>query len=142
MAVYNYFNLTVQDIGSELVDLATDTIKVMLTNTLPVATNHVYSDISAHELASGNGYTTGGGTVTGVTYTNSGGTSTLTGNAFTWTSGPGNMGPFRYPVAYDSTSGTLLGWWDYGSSLTLIGADGDQFVWSPAGNTIATFANA
>jgi hypothetical protein len=138
MATFNKFNLTVQDMGAGVMNLTSDTVKVMLTNTLPVAANHVYSDISAGEVANGNGYTTGGGTITGVSYTNSGGVSTEAASAFTWTSGPGNMGPFQYAVLYDSTPATktLLGWWNYGSAVTLIGASGDQFVWSP-GSSIA-----
>ena len=140
MASFNKFYQTVNDIGLGVLDLNTDTIKVMLTNTLPVATNHVYSDISGGEVANGNGYTTGGGTVTGTGYTNSSGTSTLAGSAFTWTSSTGNMGPFRYVVAYDSTPATktLLGWWDYGSSVTLNGVNADQFVWAPVSSIIFT----
>ena len=55
MALFNKFNLTVQDLGAGVMNLTSDTIKVMLTNTPPVATNHVYGDISGGELASGNG---------------------------------------------------------------------------------------
>ena len=66
MAAFNKFNLFVNDAWNGVLDLNTDTIKAMLTNTVPVATNHVYSDISATELANGNGYTTGGATVTGT----------------------------------------------------------------------------
>ena len=134
------FNQFVEDMGSGVMNLASDTIKVMLTNTLPVVTNHVYSDISGTELANGNGYSTGGGSLSGVSYTNSGGLSTLTANAFTWTSGAGNMGPFRYVVMYDSTPGTktLIGWWDYGSSVTLVGAIAQQFIFSPNSNTPLT----
>jgi len=143
-AAFNYFNHTVQDMGSGVMDLATDTLMFMLTNTLPVATNHVYSDISGTELANGNGYTTGGGVVPSTSYTLSSSTSTLAASAFTWTSGPGNMGPFRYVVAYDGTPATktLLGWWDYGSSLTLLGASGQQFIASPNGSLLFTVTHA
>ena len=142
MAAFNKFNNFVQNLGAGAMNLTSDTIKVMLTNTTPVATNSVYADVSGTELANGNGYTTGGGTVSGVTYTNSSGTSTLTGNAFTWTSGPSNMGPFQYVIAYDFTASTkpLIGWWNNGTPITLVGADGDQFVWSPTGNIIFTIS--
>ena len=134
------FNKFVEDLGSATMNLTSDTIKVMLTNTLPVVTNHVYSDISTNELASGNGYTTGGGSLSGGSYTHSGGLSTLAASAFTWTSVTGNMGPFRYVVAYDYTASpqTLIGWWDYGSSITLAGASGQQFVFSPNSSVLAT----
>ena len=94
----------------------------MLTNTAPVATNAVYGDISGNELANGNGYTTGGATVTGQGYSQTAGVATLTGTLAnpTWTA-TGSMGPFRYAVLYDSSAATkvLIGFWDYGSSVTL-----------------------
>ncbi len=95
MASFNKFNLSVQDFLTGNCILGTDTVKVMLTNTLPVPTNHQYSDVSGAELASGSGYTTGGATVTGTTVTNASGTSSLGAAATTWTSVTGAMGPFR-----------------------------------------------
>jgi hypothetical protein len=96
-----------------------DTIKYMLTNTAPVATNGKYGDISGTELANGNGYTTGGEAST-VTAANASGTETVTATAVTWTAS-GSMGPFRYVVCYDSTptDKPLISWWDFGSSVTL-----------------------
>lgn len=142
MTAYNKFNSTVQQLGLSTMNLNTDTIKVMLTNTAPVATNQQYSDISGTELASGNGYTTGGATVSGTGWTNSSGTSTLAANATTWTSVTGNMGPFRYIVYYDSTPTIkqLLGWYDYGSAITLNGVAGETFVDTPAGTALFTMA--
>jgi hypothetical protein len=142
MTAFNKFNNFVQDMGLGVMNLNTDTVKVMLTNTAPVATNHVYSDISGNELANGNGYTTGGATVGGTGWTNSSGTSTLAANPTTWTSSTGNMGPFRYVVYYDSTPATktLIGWYDYGSSITLNGVAGETFVDTPAGSALLTNA--
>lgn len=142
MASPNKFNLTVDDLCKGTLNLNGDTIKVMLTNTAPVATNHQYSDISANDLATGNGYTNGGGTCTGTSVSNASGTETMACNAFTWTSNTGNLGPFRYIVYYDSTPTvkTLITWYDYGSSITLNGAAGDTFTASPAGNVLFTLA--
>lgn len=104
------------------VALGSDTIKFALTNTAPAATNSVYSDISANELANGNGYTTGGFSATLVSSTQTGGTykyiCSLPSPTLTAT---GSCGPFRYVYAYDSsaTVKALLAWWDNGSSLTL-----------------------
>ena len=88
----------------------------------PVATNSTYSNISANELASGNGYTTGGASLSAPSSTNSSGTQTFTGTIAnpTWTA-TGSMGPFRYVVLYDSTASgqPLIGWWDNGSNVTL-----------------------
>jgi len=131
MAVaYNKFNLFTDDLHKVVMNFSSDTFKVMLTNTAPVATNHIYSDISGTELASGNGYTTGG-TSSAVTIANSSGTETITATAVTWTA-TGSMGPFRYVVFYDSTPAstkTLIGWWDYGSAVTL--ASGETFTFQP-----------
>src|SRR5262245_43919657 len=130
MAAFNKVNLTVEDFLKGVMNLSTDTVKAMLTNTAPVATNHVYGDISGSELASGNGYTTGGTAVTGTGLSNSSGTESFASNATVWTSVTGSMGPFRYVVYYDNTPATktILGWYDYGSSITLNGANGDTFT--------------
>jgi hypothetical protein len=140
MTAANKFNNFVHNLATKQLNLNTDTIKVMLTNTAPVATNSNYSDISGTELASGNGYTTGGTAVTGVGSTNSSGTETMAAAATTWTSVTGNMGPFRYIVYYDdtSTNKNLILWYDYGSSITLNGVAGETFVDTPAGGALLT----
>lgn len=58
-AAFNKFNSFVEAVAEKAHNLGADTLKVMLTNTAPVATNTKYADISATELANGNGYTTG-----------------------------------------------------------------------------------
>ena len=123
MAAFNKFNAFAAAMPNGGVNLSSDTIKFLLTNTLPVATNSIYSDISATELANGNGYTTGGATATLTSSSQSSGTYKYIASLAspTWTAS-GSMGPFRYVVAYDSTPASnkyLIGWWDYGSALTL-----------------------
>lgn len=129
MATFNKFNNFVKDLAEGKHNLASDNLKVLLTNTAPVATNSYYSDISAGELANGNGYTTGGVQATQSTSSQTSGTYCLVLNdpggngSVTWTAS-GSMGPFRYAVLYNSTPATsatkgLIGWWDYGSSITL-----------------------
>lgn len=124
------------------VNLSTDSIKAMLTNTAPVATNAKYSDISATELATGNGYTAGGAVVAGTGVTNAAGVESFAANASTWTSNTGSMGPFRYIVYYDDTSvdKAIIGSYDYGSSITLNGAAGESFTITPAGGDLFTLA--
>lgn len=136
------FNNYVDYLNLGKVNGATDVFKVLLTNTAPnVSTWIKYSDVTG-ELATSNGYTAGGSTVTGTGSTNSSGTETEAGSAITWTSNTGNMGPFRYPVLYDNTptDKPLCEYWDYGSSVTLNGAAGEQFVWTPTGSAIYTLA--
>lgn len=123
MATFNKFNAFAAWMPNGNVNLSSDTVKFLLTNTVPVATNSIYSDISANELASGAGYTTGGASATLVSSTQTSGTYKYVASLAspTWTA-TGSMGPFRYVVAYDSTPASnksLIGWWDYGSSLTL-----------------------
>ncbi len=138
MVAFQKFNLFVDDLAKKVMNLGTDAIKVMLTNTAPVATNHLYSDISATELANGNGYTTGGAPVTGVTLSNTAGQEVMSASPTTWTSNTGNMGPFRYAVYYDSTSGTLIGFYDNASSITLNGVNGDTFTVTPSSSQLLT----
>lgn len=138
MANFQKFNNFVDYLAKGKVNLSTDTLKVMLTNAAPVATNTKYSDISAGELANGNGYTTGGVAVTGVTLSNVTGTEALAAAATTFTSSVGNMGPFRYVVYYDSTAvdQPLIGFYDYGSTVTLNGVAGETFVVQPGASLL------
>ena len=129
MATYNKFNQFVGDLANGKYNLGGDALKVMLTNTRPVATNAVYADVSGAELANGNGYTTGGAAVTTTSDTDTSGTvkEILQPVVFTAT---GAMGPFRYAILYDTTPTTplkpLIAWFDYGSSVTL--ASGETFT--------------
>ena len=43
------FNIFVQDVGRKVHNLNTDTLKIMLTNTAPVATNAVDGDITENQ---------------------------------------------------------------------------------------------
>ena len=103
-----------------------DTLKIMLTNTAPNATDDTKSDIT--EITAQNGYTAGGHAVPSSAYSESGGTGSLSGNDVVITASGGSFGPFRYAVLYNDTSATdlLIGWWDYGSSKTP--ADGESFT--------------
>ncbi len=117
---YNKFNQFVQDLANKVHNLGSDTLKIMLTNTAPVATNAVKADIT--EITAQNGYSAGGGTVGITSDTQTSGTDKLipSGNVVFTASG-GSFGPFRYAVLYNSTpvAGPLIGWWDYGSSISV-----------------------
>ena len=127
MATFNKFNSFVEAVAEKVHNLGTDTLKVMLSNTLPVNTNAIKTDIT--EIAAGNGYTAGGNTATQSSSAQTGGTYKLVLNdpaAFTATGG--SIATFRYAVLYNSTAtnGELIGWWDYGSAVSL--AVGDSFT--------------
>lgn len=122
---FNKFNQFVQDVASGVHQLQTGTshvLKVALTNTAPLAANAVLGDIT--EISSGNGYTSGGTTVGTITGSQTSGTFKLTnGTDPVFTASGGTIGPFRYAVLYNSTPTSplkpLIGWFDYGSSITL-----------------------
>lgn len=126
MASYNKLNSFVDALSKKLHNLSTagDTLKVMVTNTAPVATNTQYSNLV--DLSTANGYTAGGVT-TAQTLSNSSGTEKLVCADVVITA-TGAVGPFRYAVLYNfsATNKELIGWWDYGSSVTL--ASGETFT--------------
>jgi hypothetical protein len=114
---FNKFNCFVGDLGLKLHNLNTDTLKVYLTNTAPAAGNTVYN--TPADLSTGGGYTAGGSSI-GNAYSQASGTGTLTGSNVVFTATTG-FGPFRYAVLYNFTAAAqnLIGWWDYGSAVTL-----------------------
>lgn len=127
MAAFNKFNSFVEALAEKKHDLGADTLKVMLTNTAPVAANAVKADLT--EISAGNGYTAGGNTASVTSSAQTSGTYKLVlGDPATWTASGGSIGPFRYAVLYNDTAASdeLIGWWDYGSSITL--AAGESFA--------------
>lgn len=119
MASYNKFNAFVADAANKVHNLGSDTLKIMLTNVAPVATNAVKTDIT--DLTTGGGYTAGGTAVGTVTSTQTSGTYKLVPAADVVFTSTSSIGPFRYAVVYNSTaaSGNLISWWDFGSSVTI-----------------------
>lgn len=118
----------VEQLGLENHQLNTDTLKVGLTNVLPVNSQVTYDPVVDHaEPAAANGYIPGGYDVVN-SWGEVGGVATLDGLDVTITASGGNLGPFRYIVLYNSTtiSNNLVFYYDHGSELTL--ADGQSFV--------------
>ena len=121
----NYY-LTL-DMGTGLMNLTSNTLKLAFTDTAPTTATHVYTDI-ASPLALTNMNTSV--SLTGTGYTQSTGTATLAASTWTGVSQTGNFGPFRYIVIYDDSAASknIIGWIDYGSELTLNGANSDQLI--------------
>jgi hypothetical protein len=119
MATFQKFNAFVENIAEKKIDLGADTLKVMLTNTAPVAANSQKSDLT--EISSGNGYTAGGTSASISSSAQTTGTYKLTLADVVFTASGGSVGPFRYATLYSDTStgDLLIGFWDYGSSVTL-----------------------
>lgn len=130
MASFNKFNCFVQDVANKQHDMKTgtsDVYKVYLTNTAPVATNTVYN--TPADLSAANGYTAGGGSIGTVAGSQTSGTFSFAGSANpSWTASGGSIGPFQYAVLYNSSNASkpLIGWWDYGTALTL--TNGNTFT--------------
>lgn len=131
MASFNKFNQFVADVASGVHQLQTGTsqvFKVMLTNSAPTAANAVKADIT--EISAGNGYTAGGVSVGAITGSQTSGTFKFVGGTDPVVTASGAVGPFRYVVLYNDTATSpakpLIGWWDYGSAVTL--ASGETFT--------------
>jgi hypothetical protein len=137
MAAFNKVNSFVRDVLKGKFNFASgnDVIKDALSNTTISASNAILADIT--QISTGNGYSSGG-TATTVDVTLSGGTATVTGTNVVFTASGGTIGPLRYVVAYDFTQSSpvkpLIGWWDYGSSITL--ADGETFTVDHSANIL------
>lgn len=134
MASFVKYEKFAEDLANKVHDLfgtagsGADTLKVMLSNTAPnVSTHTVRADVT--ELGAGNGYTSGGASATNVG-TRSGGTVTVAGTDIVFTASGGSIGPFRYAILYNDTptspADPLIGYWDYGSAVTL--ADTETFT--------------
>lgn len=114
MATYNKFQAWVETMV-ESANLGTDQFVIALTNSAPVATNSVLADItqiSYTNLSARN--------VTTTSASQTGGTFSLVLQDLVLTAS-GAVDPFRYVVLYDDTlaGDPLVGWWDYGSSITM-----------------------
>lgn len=139
MAAFNKFEVFSENLAEKVHDLNADTLKVYLSNAAPNAATHaVKADIA--DISAGNGYTAGGADTQNAT-SRTGGTTSVTGVDVVWTATGGTIGPFRYVVLYNDTSASpadpLIGWWDYGSSITL--ADGETFT-TDFGSSLFTVA--
>lgn len=117
MATFNKFNCFVLDLGSKFHALATDTLTIALTDTAPVATNTLLANITQITYTN-----ISSRTVTTTSFLQSSGTAKLICADLVLTAS-GAVGPFRYVVLYNSSTtaatGPLIGWYDYGSSISL-----------------------
>ena len=115
MASFVKFNSFVEAMAEKAHNLGADQLVVALTNTAPSAANTQLSDIteiSYTNLSSRN--------ITTSSSAQSSGTYKLVLADLVLTAS-GSVGPFRYAVIYNDTStgDLLIGYYDYGSSITL-----------------------
>ena len=117
------FNSFTEAVAEKVHNLGSDTLEVALTDTLPVNTNTVLANITQITYTNLNARTL---TVSGSSQTS--GVYKLTIADKTLTSTGGSTGPFRYVVLFNqtATNDELIGWYDYGSSITL--GDGESLL--------------
>jgi hypothetical protein len=122
-SAFNKFNSFTEAIAEKVHNLGSDTLEVALTNTAPVAGNSVLANITQISYTNLNARTV---TVSGSAQT--GGVYKLSITDKTLTSTGGSTGPFRYVVLFNqtATNDELIGWYDYGSSITL--GDGESLL--------------
>lgn len=127
---------------ANVMDLDGDTLIVALSNTDPTSGTDVTADgngilanisqISYTNLSSR--------TLANVTSTQTSGTYKLSADDLTLTASGGSVAAFRYIVVYDDTptspADPVIGYYDYGTSLTL--NDGDTFTIDIGTNGILT----
>lgn len=132
MATFNKLNGFVEHLAEKVHNLGADTLTVALSNTAPGSeTTPPTGATTACILAN----------VTQISYTNcssraittsasaqSSGTYKLTLTDLVLTASGGTVGPFRYVYIYNdtATNDELIGYYDYGSSITL--ASGETFT--------------
>jgi len=120
MASFNKFENFTEDLATKVHNLHSDTLAVYLSNATPdAAADEVKADLV--EISTGNGYT--GPQDTQNSVSRSGGTTSVVGTDIVITASGGSVGAFRYAVLMNDTptspADPLIGWWDYGSSITL-----------------------
>lgn len=138
MASFNKFNTFVQALAHKLHDLESDQITVALcaAANAPAAGDAVLTDLTeaTYTNCSSRDVTTSSSGQTSGTYK-------LVLADLTLTASGGSVGPFRYVVLYNNTATNdeLIGWYDYGSDLTL--ADGESLTIDfSAANGVLTLA--
>jgi len=122
-SAFNKFNSFTEALAEKVHNLGSDTLEVALTNTAPVSINTQLSNITQISYTFLNARTV---TVSGSAQTS--GVYKLTITDKTLTSTGGSTGPFRYVVLFNqtATNDELIGWYDYGSSITL--GDGESLL--------------
>lgn len=122
MVAFTKFNMFVDEVASGGHNLKTCVAKAALTNTAPPnpLTDTVWSTGVFPAPTNANNYTAGG-----YTMTNSSGAASsylfkmILADALV-TATAGGIGPFRYVILYNSSAtNKLIGYYDYGSSITL-----------------------
>lgn len=116
MASYNKFNSFVEKMAEKTFNLQSDSLKIALTDTLPVAGNTQLSDITeiSYTNLSSRALTVSSSSQTGGTYKLVLADLVLTAS--------GAVAQYRYIVIYDDTATNkeLIAWFDYGVEINMV----------------------
>jgi hypothetical protein len=129
MATFTKVTAAIEDI-MESGNAGSDQWAIALTNTSPAS--KVFTT-GTTDLATGGGYTQGGTNVTTTSSAMDGANFKLVlADPSTWTATGGGF-TFRYVLLVNKTvtngaNGTVVGYWDYGSSVVMNGTNGDTFT--------------
>jgi hypothetical protein len=120
IATFNKFNSFSKAVAEKVHNLGADTLKVMLTNTAPVATNTQKSNLT-DITAVGTDYPAGGKQAAITSSAQASGTYKLVLADVVFGPVAASVGPFRYAALYNDTATNkeLIGWWDNGAAVTL-----------------------
>ena len=135
MATFNKFQPFVEKLAEKAHNLGSDQIVVALTNAAnaPVATNGVLTDLTqiAYTNCSSRNVTTSSSAQTTGTYK-------LTLADLVLTASGGSIAAFRYVVLYNdtATNDELIGWYDYGSDVTVLNGETFTIDFDGAGGAI------
>jgi len=126
----NHFKYMLAD---KQIDLSADTIKVILMNTtfsFDQDADATYSDVSADELSTGNGYTAGGATLTSLSLSedDTDDRAEMTCDDVQWDASGGSIGATGAAIIYDDTTAddTVILCIDFGTDYTI--PDGSSFA--------------
>jgi len=107
------------------IDFSSDSFKIILMQsgfTFNKDTHHQYSDVSASELGTGNGYTQNTKTLAGVSVTedDTDDRTEVTWSNVTWTASGGAIGPTPGAIIFDDTHAddAIVGYIDFGGDQT------------------------
>lgn len=131
---FTFYDSFAELIGDGTIDLDSHTFKMLLTTSsyTPSGAHDELADIT-NQVANGSGYTTGGETLSGVTWGQTGGVSTFDSDPVVWTASGGTI-TARYAVLYDdtATNGKLVGYFVLDSAPADVAVtDGNTLTVSP-----------
>lgn len=131
-----HYNKIMEHAGKAVVNFSSDTFKAILVNGYTFdPTDDAITDIGPVEIPAGNGYTTGGVTLTGVSYAYNGTNNNVkwSANNVVWTASGGSIGPATGAIIVDTTANKVVMYIDFGAAQTATDASEFKLIFNSAG---------